>query len=120
MRSSGDRLISQRRAARLMNGGVKREDLHKTLYRLWRARSGMRSTISRPTCRDRRELDHAELLPATFMLLPPHSWHDDVWTDVARMRTLNGEQHAGRPRDASLPAAVRHRRPAGHPAQHEG
>lgn len=33
-------------------------------------------------------------LPPTFMLLPPHSWHDDVWTDVARMRTLNGEQHA--------------------------
>lgn len=28
-------------------------------------------------------------LPTTFMLLPPHSWHPDVWTDVARMRTLN-------------------------------
>lgn len=28
-------------------------------------------------------------LPPTFMLLPPHSWHDDVWTDVARMRSLN-------------------------------
>ena len=23
------------------------------------------------------------------MLLPPPSWHPDVWTDVARMRTLN-------------------------------
>ncbi|QKV18738.1 DNA methyltransferase [Oricola thermophila] len=33
-------------------------------------------------------------LPPTFMLLPPHSWHDDVWSDVARMRTLNGEQNA--------------------------
>lgn len=31
-------------------------------------------------------------LPPTFMLLPPHSWHPDVWTDVARMRTLNAEQ----------------------------
>lgn len=28
-------------------------------------------------------------LPSTFMLLQPPSWMDDVWTDVARMRTLN-------------------------------
>lgn len=28
-------------------------------------------------------------LPVTFMLLQPPSWMDDVWTDVARMRTLN-------------------------------
>jgi hypothetical protein len=33
-------------------------------------------------------------LPKKFMLLPPHSWHPDVWTDVARMRTLNGAQSA--------------------------
>lgn len=28
-------------------------------------------------------------LPAGFMLLQPPSWHDEVWADVARMRTLN-------------------------------
>jgi hypothetical protein len=28
-------------------------------------------------------------LPVTFMLLQPPSWMDDVWTDIARMRTLN-------------------------------
>jgi hypothetical protein len=28
-------------------------------------------------------------LPVTFMLLQPPSWHPDVWTNVARMRTLN-------------------------------
>jgi DNA modification methylase len=28
-------------------------------------------------------------LPVTFMLLQPPSWNPDVWTDVARMRTLN-------------------------------
>jgi hypothetical protein len=33
-------------------------------------------------------------LPPTFMLLPPQSWHPDVWTDVTRMLTLNGAQHA--------------------------
>lgn len=34
------------------------------------------------------------LLPVTFMLLQPPSWHPDVWTDIARMRTLNGLQAA--------------------------
>lgn len=33
-------------------------------------------------------------LPPTFMLLPPQSWHEDVWSDVTRMLTLNGAQHA--------------------------
>jgi DNA modification methylase len=33
-------------------------------------------------------------LPPTFMLLPPASWHPDVWSDVARMRTLNSSQAA--------------------------
>lgn len=28
-------------------------------------------------------------LPSDFMLLQPPSWMDEVWTDVARMRTLN-------------------------------
>jgi hypothetical protein len=32
-------------------------------------------------------------LPVTFMLLQPPSWHPDVWTDVARMRTLNLNQY---------------------------
>lgn len=31
-------------------------------------------------------------LPATFMLLAPGSWTEDVWDDVNRMRTLNSEQ----------------------------
>lgn len=31
-------------------------------------------------------------LPATFMSLAPGSWHPEVWHDVNRMHTLNGEQ----------------------------
>jgi DNA modification methylase len=31
-------------------------------------------------------------LPSGFMLLQPQSWSDDVWTDITRMRTLNGSQ----------------------------
>lgn len=34
-------------------------------------------------------IDASGRLPVTFMLLQPPSWMDDVWTDVARMRTLN-------------------------------
>jgi hypothetical protein len=37
-------------------------------------------------------LEEKGRLPPTFMLLPPQSWHPDVWTDITRMRTLNGEQ----------------------------
>jgi DNA modification methylase len=33
-------------------------------------------------------------LPPDFALLPVHSWHPDVWTDVAQMRSLNTMQAA--------------------------
>ena len=39
-------------------------------------------------------LEDARQLPPGFMLLQPTSPHPDVWTDVTRMRTLNGAQHA--------------------------
>jgi hypothetical protein len=35
------------------------------------------------------QLERTGRLPTGFMLLQPPSWHPDVWTDVARMRTLN-------------------------------
>lgn len=37
-------------------------------------------------------LDTVGMLPPSFMLLQPQSWHPDVWTDVTRMRTLNAVQ----------------------------
>jgi len=37
-------------------------------------------------------LDVRGALPSTFMLLDPPSTHPMVWSDVARMRTLNGTQ----------------------------
>jgi hypothetical protein len=39
-------------------------------------------------------LEDAKSLPPGFALLPPHAWHPEIWSDVARMRTLNGEQAA--------------------------
>jgi hypothetical protein len=38
------------------------------------------------------ELDERGALPSTFMSLAPGSYHDDVWHDVNRMLTLNGDQ----------------------------
>jgi hypothetical protein len=84
-RSSGDRLLS---SAEL------RDLPHKQLFRLWRARSSGEVYDFPDHVAVAEDLDHAEKLPSTFMLLPPHSWHPDVWTDVTRMRTLNGAQHA--------------------------
>lgn len=39
-------------------------------------------------------LDAKGMLPPGFMLCQPQSQHPDVWTDVTRMRTLNGVQEA--------------------------
>jgi len=39
-----------------------------------------------------QELEDKGALPATFMSLAPGSHHPDVWHDINRMRTLNGEQ----------------------------
>lgn len=39
-----------------------------------------------------KDLEQKDALPATFMSLAPASHHPDVWHDVNRMRTLNGEQ----------------------------
>lgn len=39
-------------------------------------------------------LDALGRLPTTFMLLQPPSWAGEVWTDIARMRTLNMVQAA--------------------------
>ena len=38
------------------------------------------------------KLDDDDKLPATFMVCAPAAWNDDVWDDIARMRTLNSEQ----------------------------
>jgi hypothetical protein len=84
-RSSGDRLLS---AVELANMP------HEQLYKWWRERSAGRVydyTEHRLLC---EQLDEMQRLPATFMLFPPHSVHPDVWSDVARMRTLNADQQA--------------------------
>ena len=38
------------------------------------------------------DLDKEDKLPASFMVIAPASWNDQVWDDINRMRTLNAEQ----------------------------
>jgi len=82
-RSSGDRLLTRKE---LENMPV---DRMQKAYR----------DYSRETVYDyaehvalARKLDDDGHLPATFMVTAPGSWAPDVWDDVNRMRTLNGEQ----------------------------
>ena len=39
-----------------------------------------------------KNLDENNRLPATFMVVAPGSWCDEVWDDINRMRTLNTSQ----------------------------
>lgn len=39
-----------------------------------------------------KKLDENNKLPASFMVVAPGSWTDEVWDDINRMRTLNTEQ----------------------------
>ena len=82
-RSSGDRLVTKKE---LENCDV------STLQRLYR-------TYSRGTVYDydehvalAKKYDAEGHLPATFMVLAPGSWTDEVWDDINRMRTLNTSQ----------------------------
>lgn len=82
-RSSGDRLISKEE---LMKADVSKI---QSLYRKY----------SRETVYDydahvelAKKLDEDGHLPATFMVVAPGSWTDQVWDDINRMRTLNTTQ----------------------------
>ena len=80
MRSSGDRHIKPEEWA-----GFDAE----TIYRMWREWSLLEVYDFEHHVLIGETLEAKGKLPPTFMLLPPHSWHDDVWSDVAQMRSLN-------------------------------
>lgn len=107
-RSSGNRLLAP-------------EDLvgvpHERIFKLFRADSlsnvysferHVQLSESLETCQECRHIHVGDRrcgqcactiagsrLPGTFMLLQPQSWHPEVWTDVARMQTLNANQVQG-------------------------
>ena len=82
-RSSGDRLLTKEELLQFPVSDLQR------MYRKY----------SRDSIYDYKEhvelaekLDEDGKLPATFMVVAPGSWNDEVWDDILRMRTLNSTQ----------------------------
>lgn len=84
-RSSGNRLITPEEL----------QDLpHANIFRMFRDHSLHNVYDFEHHVKIGEALEQKQRLPVTFMLLQPQSWHDDVWTDITRMLTLNGAQSA--------------------------
>lgn len=84
-RSSGDRFLAPEEWTTILEADQ--------TYRLWKAFNLGRIYDFDHHVRVGEALEGIGRLPPTFMLLAPHSWHDDVWTDVAQMLSLNTLQH---------------------------
>lgn len=82
-RSSGDRLPDPD-----IMRGMSMEDIK----RLWVTYCGRNGYDHREHVALARALEDRGKLPASFMLFPAISRNPDIWTDIARMRTLNTEQ----------------------------
>lgn len=82
-RSSGDRLVSKEEIMAMDAGKI------QAAYRKF-----SRGTVYdyHEHVRMAEELDADGKLPATFMVVAPGSWTDEVWDDINRMRTLNTTQ----------------------------
>ena len=82
-RSSGNRLLSPDELATLSPEQIGRVYQASSLQQVYDYTEHVRLGSA---------LDERGALPATFMSLAPGSHHPDVWHDVNRMRTLNGDQ----------------------------
>lgn len=82
-RSSGDRLLTTDELAGLPPEQLSKLFTEQTARQVYDYESHVKIG---------EELDGRGSLPATFMSLAPASWREDVWHDVNRMLTLNGEQ----------------------------
>lgn len=82
-RSSGDRQLAPNELAGLAADQI---------FKLWRAYNLAAVYDFEHHVQIAESLEIEGRLPPTFMLLPPHSLHPEVWTDVARMMTINAEQ----------------------------
>ncbi len=86
--SSGDRLLLPQELAGLE---------HHQIFKLWKRYSLEAIYDFEHHVKIAEHLEERGLLPSTFMLLPSHSKHDAVWTDITRMLSMNTLQaQAGR------------------------
>jgi hypothetical protein len=82
-RSSGNRLLRPEEIEALP---------HDQIFRMFREYSLNEVYDFEHHVRLGETLEARERLPVTFMLLQPQSWSPEVWSDITRMRTLNGAQ----------------------------
>lgn len=82
-RSSGNRLLTPEELRTLP---------HSRIFQRWREYSTETVYDYEQHVAVAQEMEDAGRLPSNFQLLPAHSWHPDVWSDVTRMRTLNAQQ----------------------------
>jgi len=82
-RSSGERLLVPDEVAKLE---------HDQIYKLFRSYSLNEVWDFEQVVSIAENLEIQGKLPSGFMLLQPQSWSSEVWTDITRMRTLNGSQ----------------------------
>ena len=82
-RSSGNRCIKPEELAKLD---------HKSIFQEFKRFSLEKVYDFEHHVKIGEALDVSGKLPTSFMLLQPQSWTDEVWSDVTRMLTLNGEQ----------------------------
>jgi DNA modification methylase len=82
-RSSGDRLLTKNEIMAMSTGKL------QAAYRKY-----SRDTVYNYAehVQMAKELDIDGRLPATFMVVAPGSWTDEIWDDINRMRTLNTTQ----------------------------
>ncbi|MBF2715702.1 DNA methyltransferase [Agrobacterium vitis] len=80
MPSSGNRLLPIQDLAGLE---------HHQIFKLWKRYSLESVYDFEHHVKIAEHLEERGMLPSTFMLLPPHSNHDDVWTDITRMLSMN-------------------------------
>ncbi|MFV0432825.1 MAG: DNA methyltransferase [Leucobacter sp.] len=82
-RSSGERILTPDELSALKPEDMSRLFTEQTLKTVYDYESHVKLG---------EELEGRGSLPATFMSLAPGSWHPEVWHDVNRMLTLNGDQ----------------------------
>lgn len=84
-RSSGDRLLTPEEITGLD---------HDAIFKLYSEHSLNTIYDHEHLVKIGEALELSGKLPSDFMLLQPQSWSEHVWTDITRMLTLNGSQHA--------------------------
>ncbi len=82
-RTNGDRLLMPEDLKGLSGG---------TIFKLFKEHSLNQVIDFEKDVAIAEAADKVGMLPPSFMLLQPQSWHPDVWTDITRMRTINALQ----------------------------